>query len=131
MRKAEIISRILKELGLLEPETDPVFSGQEGEEEDEEAECILAALNDKLPEGEIKTCEDFRHLNVECCETCHGHYAHYEMQVIKLPDGSPAWVCGPIRRAIYPEELRKLQEWSRNSAEGKLLREIFDENDTK
>jgi hypothetical protein len=127
MKKAEIISQILKAMGLLEPETDPLFRGQEGEEEDEEAEYILSVLHDKLPEGNIKTCEDFRYLNVECCETCHGQYAHYEMQTIKLPDGSPAWVCGPVKWAIYPEECRKLQEWSRNSAEGKLLREIFGE----
>ena len=77
---------------------------------------------------EIKTCEDFRHLNVECCDTCHNFYPHYEMKVIELPDGSPAWVCDTVRWAIYPEEYRKLQEWSRNSPEGNLLRKIFGED---
>jgi hypothetical protein len=47
------------------------------------------------------------------------------MRVIELPDGSPAWVCDAVEWAIYPEEYRKLQEWSRNSPEGKLLRKIF------
>src|ERR1700683_2925965 len=29
---------------------------------------------------------------------------HYEMRLIDLPDGSPAWVCDTVRWAIYPEE---------------------------
>lgn len=77
---------------------------------------------------EIKTCEDFRHLNVECCETCHNFYAHYEMKVIQLPDGSPAWVCDSVEWAIYPERYQALKDWSKNSPEGKLLREIFGED---
>ena len=31
-------------------------------------------------------------------------------------------------RAIYPEKYRELQEWSRNSPEGSLLRQIFGED---
>jgi hypothetical protein len=87
---------------------------------------VIAELQRKLPEGvEIKTCEDFKHLNVACCDTCHNFYPHYEMKIIHLPDGSPAWVCDTVRWAIYPEEYRKLQEWSRNTPEGKLLSKIF------
>jgi hypothetical protein len=47
------------------------------------------------------------------------------MRLIDLPDGSPAWVCDTVRWAIYPEEYRKLQEWSRNFPEGNSLRNIF------
>jgi hypothetical protein len=79
-----------------------------------------------LPEGvEIKTSEDFRHLGVLCCDTCHHFHPHYEMQVIQLPDGSPAWVCNAVEWAIYPERHQALKDWSKNSPEGKLRREIF------
>jgi hypothetical protein len=47
------------------------------------------------------------------------------MQVIQLPDGSPAWVCNAVEWAIYPERHQALKDWSKNSPEGKLRREIF------
>jgi hypothetical protein len=116
--KAEIIAQTLGSMNL--------------NDEPEYQELVIAELDRKLPDGvEIKTCEDFRHLNVKCCDTCHNFYPHYEMKVIDLPDGSPAWVCDTVRWAIYPEEYQKLQDWSRNSPEGKLLSKIFgvDEDD--
>jgi hypothetical protein len=123
--KSQIIERTLRAMKLIPLENEPPSS-----EEHEEAIFITSVLHDRLPEGvDIKTCEDFRHLNVECCDTCHNFYPHYEMKVIKLPDGSPAWVCDAMEWAIYPERLRELREWSRNSPEGKLLREIFGEHD--
>jgi hypothetical protein len=116
--KAEIIARTVGSMNL--------------NDEPEYRESVIAELDRKLPDGvEIKTCEDFRHLNVKCCDTCHNFYPHYEMRVIDLPDGSSAWVCDTVRWAIYPEEYKKLQDWSRNSPEGKLLNKIFgmDEDD--
>jgi hypothetical protein len=96
MNKVEIISKTLKEMGFSTPATQSPFS----EEQDEEA-FVISVLRDALPEGvEIRTCEDFRHLNVECCESCHEHDAHYQMKVIQLPDGSPAWVCDSVKSAI-------------------------------
>jgi hypothetical protein len=110
--KAEIIAETLRAAKL--------------DDEPDYQTIVIAELQRKLPEGvEIKTCEDFKHLNVECCDTCHNFYPHYEMRLIELPDGSPAWVCDTVRWAIYPEEYRKLQERSRNTPEGKLLRKIF------
>jgi hypothetical protein len=47
------------------------------------------------------------------------------MSVIDLPDGGKAWACDAVKWAIYPEKYRELQDWSRKSPEGKLLREIF------
>lgn len=84
---------------------------------------------ERLPDGvEIKTCEGFKHLGVECCDTCHNFYPHYEMSVIDLPDGGKAWVCDTVKWAIYPEKNRELQERSRTSPEGKLLRAVFGED---
>lgn len=110
--KAEIIANTLGSMNL--------------NDEPDYEEIVIAELNRKLPEGmEIKTCEDFKRLNVVCCNTCHNFHPHYEMRLIDLPDGSPAWVCDTVRWAIYPEEYRKLQEWSRNFPEGNSLRNIF------
>ncbi len=97
-------------------------------EESEELYSVMAELQERLPETDIKTCEDFRHLNVTCCDTCHTFYPHYEMSLIDLPDGAKAWVCDPVRWAIYPEQYQELQEWKQNSPEGKLLRQIFGED---
>jgi hypothetical protein len=65
---------------------------------------------------------------MECCETCHNFYPHYEMKVIQLPHGSPAWVCDTVEWAIYPERYQALQQWGRTSPEGNLLRKIFGED---
>ncbi len=100
---------------------------EEQEDQDEEA-FIISVMQDVLPDGvDIRTCEHFRHLNVECCDICHNFYPHYEMKLIRLPDGSPAWVCDKVLWAIYPDEYRKLREWSQNSSEGKLVTDIFGE----
>jgi hypothetical protein len=47
------------------------------------------------------------------------------MSVIDLPDGVKGRLCDPVKWAIYPEEYQKLEEWSRNSPEGKLPRQIL------
>jgi hypothetical protein len=88
-------------------------------------------LQKRLPDTDIKTCEDFRHLNVTCCNTCHTFYPHYEMSLIDLPGGAKAWVCDPVKWAIYPDQYQELQEWKQNSPEGKLLRRIFGEDAVK
>lgn len=100
-------------------------------EESKELYRVIVDLQERLPETDIKTCEDFRQLNVTCCETCHAFYPHYEMSLIDLPDGAKAWVYDPVRWAIYPEQYQKLQEWKRNSPEGNLLTRIFGEDADK
>jgi hypothetical protein len=109
MTKAEIIA---KTLGSIDLSDEPDYQT-----------IVIAELNRKLPEGrEIKTCEDFHHLNVKCCESCHDSYPHYSMRMIDLPDGSPAWVCCAVSR-----EYRKLKDRSRNSSEGKLGEDMDDD----
>jgi hypothetical protein len=97
-------------------------------EESEELCSVIADLRERLPDTDIKTCEEFRHLNVTCCDTCHTFYPHYEMSLIDLPDGAKAWVCDPVKWAIGPEQYQELQEWKQNSPEGNLLRQIFGED---
>ena len=104
MTKADIIAKTLKEctcpLDIGEPPT--------GDEPDYE-EIVIAELNRRLPDTDIKTCEDFRHLNVECCEICHECFPQYQMNLIDLTDGTKAWVCDPISWAIYSEERKELE----------------------
>ncbi len=66
----------------------------------DEDEVIIAELDSRLPDTDLKTCSDFAHLSVNCCETCHKFYPEYEMSVIRLPDGGTAWVCDPVKDAV-------------------------------
>ena|ERR1700758_3764172 len=126
MNKADIIEKTLKEMKLLPLKAEPPIS-----DEPDEEEFIVSVLRDLLPEGvDIRTCEDFKQLQVECCQTCHDLYPHYDMSLTNLADGGKAWVCDNVKWAIYPEEHRKLQEWSGNSPEGKVLKQIFPEDVT-
>jgi hypothetical protein len=95
MTRNEIIDKTLKEMGPLEPENEPPYS-----EEPDYEESIIAELLSKLPDTDIKTCDDFKHLNVECCDLCHTSYPQYKMHLVDLPDGGKAWICYPVRRAI-------------------------------
>jgi hypothetical protein len=124
--KDKIIGKTLKEIGPhLEKHEEPYSDEPDWEE------IVIAELQKRLPETDIKTCEDFRHLNVTCCETCHTFYQQHEMNLIDLPDGAKAWVCDHVMWAIYPERYQELQEWKRNSPQGKLLRQIFGEDADK
>ena len=106
MTRAEIIADICKQVK-------PAPS-------EEEFEDIAGVLQRRLPDGvDIKTCQDFKYLGVECCEVCHYFYTHYEMNVIDLPEGGKAWVCDAVRWAIYPEEKSKILLGE------KLLQQIF------
>ena len=52
--------------------------------------------------------------------------SHKSKGLIRLPNGSPAWVCDKVLWEIYSEEYRKLRVGP-NSPEGKVLTEIFRE----
>jgi hypothetical protein len=67
MTRNEIIEKTLRDMELTPPKRETPFS-----DEPDEEEFIISVLQDRLPSGvDIRTCEDFRHLKVECCETCH------------------------------------------------------------
>jgi hypothetical protein len=91
MTKQKIIEHTLKEMGASSYEYDETVS----------------ALQKKLPDTDIKTCEDFRHLKAECCDTCHRMNPVWEMELKKLPDGGNAWVCCAVSRAIFPKSEQK------------------------
>ncbi len=81
MNKAEIISKILKQMGLNELENQPTF----GDEQDEEAFVVAVHQDVLLEGGDIRATETAR-IN--------------EMPLIQLADGSPACVCHSGKRAL-------------------------------
>jgi hypothetical protein len=82
-----------------------------------------------MPDGNIKTCDAYKHLNAACCDDCHTAYPHYDMKLIDLPDGGKAWVCHRMEWAIFPERYAEHLAWLRDSPEGKMLREAFGDDD--
>ena len=62
---------------------------------------VIAALAQLLPDGELKTCEDFKDLGVACCDASHHSYCpHVDMKLVTLQDGSKAWLCCNLRTAL-------------------------------
>ena len=112
MTKNEIIDKTLREIRPIPLQT----------EEQDEATFIISVLRDRLPDGDIRTCEDFKHLGVECCKVCHDD-AHYEMSVIDVLGGAKAWVCDSVKQAIYPERYRDDKEAQH------MLRQVFGDPD--
>jgi hypothetical protein len=96
MTRNEIVEKTLTEIRSR-------FEGREEpySEEPDHEEIVIATLRERLPETDIKTCEDFQLVQAQCCETCHTFY--YDMKVIDLPDGSRALVCDPVKDGVYSE----------------------------
>ena len=84
-------------------------------------------LERRLPAVQaFKTCEDFRHLNAQCCDSCHGHYELYEMHVVPLPEADSAWVCCAHDRAIRPEWNADKNRRFAKTAVGKLWNKMLE-----
>lgn len=125
MTGGEIIEKTLREMGVLLP------SGQCAKSSDEAGllSDVITELQRRLPpDGNIKTCGAFKHLNTGCCYSCHAYRPHSKMSLIDLPDGGIAWVCCALDRAIYPERYAERMERFWNSPKGKLWREMFGDN---
>lgn len=127
MTREEIIGKTLREVSLFSsPEQGRQSSNKAGR-----LSTVVTELQRRLPDGDIKTCGAFRHLNAACCDPCHTSCPQTDMNLIDLPDGSKAWVCCAVEWAIYPERYTKLMERSRNCPEGKLFIEMFGDADRK
>lgn len=61
---------------------------------------MIATLAERLPEGDIKTCDDRQHLGIGCCNICHTCYPHYDMYLEDVPDGRKAWICCKVRTSL-------------------------------
>jgi hypothetical protein len=92
MTKHEIIGKTLKDMHSSADPTSPEYE-----------ENVVARLRERVPDGNSRTCEDFAHLGVECCETCHTFMAHSDMYAVDLPEGGKAWICCAVRSELFPE----------------------------
>ena len=123
MKKAEIIAQILNDMRYISTDEKTDFS----DEPDYEG-IVIGALEASLKEIEagknIRTCSDFGHLNVQCCETCHSFYPYYEMSLVDVEGGGNAWICCTMDRALNPQRHSRLE----SSAEYKMLEMIFGGN---
>lgn len=94
MHKAEIIGRILSDLP----------NGEDGGVACSEAyrAHVTESLHERLPEGQIQTCDDVKDMSVECCSSCHEVDSEH-LFLETLPGGQVAWICCAVRRKLFPE----------------------------
>ncbi len=123
-REAAGVVRILREVNLTKDEiiqttlramrqdSGLLASGESGNDDWHNYEAIvIAAMTERLPDRDFKTCADFGEFGVECCHTCHTLYPHYEMYIEHLPDSNTAWLCCLVRSALRGEKtLEDLEE---------------------
>jgi hypothetical protein len=99
MTKEQVIEKTLAEMSRY-------WCWDDGSKSSDDSAClamVIAELDRRLPEGIIKTCGCFKHLDAACCNICHTLCPHSSMSLVELPDAGMAWVCHNIERAIYPE----------------------------
>jgi hypothetical protein len=109
MKKNDIIMRTLVDFWN-EPREDGDSPLEEVDPENPVVVALVAALKSADPDADIRTCEDFYHLHVECCDTCHRSYPHYDMALIDLESGGNAWICCAIEQALNPGKYPKLAQ---------------------
>jgi len=126
MTKAQIIEQILQDLRALPPEDRDVVG-----DVDEEARIIavlLSAFAKAQPDVEVRTCRDFQHLGIPCCESCHApQYSHDELALIDLEGGGNAWICCAMELALNPVKRMQFEQ----SPEYRMLEEALGSGEAK
>jgi len=102
MNRDQIITKTLEDMRGYDSSDSEEFYQQSAELDEYDRNVTIPELMKRLPEGEILTCEDLD-FPVECCDSCHYFYAHYDMYLVDLPDGRKAWICCATRRALLHE----------------------------
>jgi hypothetical protein len=100
MNRDQIIVKTLEEMHLYEGPVE--YEEPDGADlaAEYDRDIVIPEMKKRLPDGEITTCAELR-LEVECCESCHGYYPHYDMHVVDLPDGRIGWICCAVRRVLF------------------------------
>lgn len=70
--------------------------------------ALLGKLASLRADEKVRTCEDFGHLGIACCDSCHMGYPHYELDLIELERGGCAWICCALGRALNPAHHQQL-----------------------
>ena len=103
MTKGEIIESVLKEVEGRLLEDDESY-------EEAAVRHLEATLGGEDPSTNIRTCDDFGHLNVECCDICHIFSLPFEMELKNLEGGGNAWICCALGRVLNPVEQARIEQ---------------------
>src|ERR1017187_7729332 len=95
MTKGEIIEGVLKEFTASSIEDDPEYEQLAIDHLDE-------VFREEDPYIDIRTCSDFSHLGIECCDTCYHFTPGFEMKLDDIESGGKAWICCAMSRALNP-----------------------------
>ncbi len=122
--KHEIISEMLK---FADPEATPAQSADDnaGYSQEEIIKILDRSLAELPADSLVRTCADFSHLNVDCCETCHNNNPQFEMALIDVESGGNAWICCAVDMALNPIKHAKMQ----SSTEYKEIEWMFGPGD--
>jgi hypothetical protein len=103
LKRAGIIAKTLADMNNVGS-----HEGLRRDNDPEEEEIVIRTIEAKLseiePDRDIRTCSDFSHLHVECCEICHSLSPHYEMSLLDVEGGGEAWICCALDRALNPQK---------------------------
>lgn len=69
-------------------------------------ENMLAEIESNF---DIPTCQDFAHLEVECCPSCHEE-PELELTLVEIESGGKAWVCCALDMALNPRKRSELEQ---------------------
>ena len=101
MTKAQIVEKVVKDFWN-HSEENGTSHGNDAYYEKTIVEAIEKSLQQVDPDANIRTCADFGHLKVKCCENCHGMYQHFEVSLINIEREGNAWICCALDRALHP-----------------------------
>jgi hypothetical protein len=121
MAKAEIISKIVNDEATSRSKRPGASADYSPYSEGEIVASLQASLKKVFPHEPVRTCEDFSHFRVECCETCHHFDPQFEMAIVDIETGGLAWICCALDRALNPAKTAERE----NSPEWKEISKVF------
>lgn len=107
MKKVAIIAKTLADMKNVSCHEE-LSLASDPDEEGIAIQTLEAKLGEIEPDLDIRTCSDFSHFRIECCEICHAFSPHYEMSLLDVEDGGKAWICCAMDRALNPRRHSQL-----------------------
>ena len=121
MKKSEIIQQILAQHRLDHSVNNDGDLSEDSGSGKEVIATLEASLKGASGDTEIRTCLDFKDLDIECCDTCHTFYPENEMALLDIETGGNAWLCCAIGRALNPRKQAAFEQ----SREYRMVDEIL------
>lgn len=123
MKKAQIVEKALNDFWN-QSEENGISRGNDAYYETTIVEAVEKSLGQADPDADIRTCEDFRYLNVKCCESCHGMYQHFEVSLIEIESGGSAWICCALDKALNPLKHANAPQYPADWTFGEILEDF-------